>query len=125
MLGELLLAARLTADPRVASHLGALLAGEPQLGPVLERIAWRECRWELCSTHRGDAWMEHSLGKGRGTRGVHGQVVPFALQYGPTWARSWSFLLDVPLASAWLGARRAASWRCRATAGCRSWLGVG
>lgn len=121
----LALVLRVLFDARIASHVGAVMAGEPELGPVLERIAWRESRFELVDVHRGDAWMAQSLGEGNSTRGVHGQVPPFALQYGPAFARSWSWLLSIPLASAYLGARRAASWRCRATAACRSWLGVG
>lgn len=123
MLGELLLVARLVADPRVASHVGAALAGEPELGPLLIRIARRECRLELCSVHAGDAHHERTLGAGYSTRGVHGQMARYALQYAPEWARGHPWLVDIPLVSAWLGARRAASWRCRAVAGCRRWLG--
>lgn len=119
----LVLVARLSLDPRLASHVGAALAGEPQLGPVLVDIARRESRLELVGLHARDGWMSRSLGEGCSTRGVHGQVPPFALQYGPAWMHGQCWLLSVPLVSAYLGAKRAAHWRCRATAGCRSWLG--
>lgn len=126
MLSALALVARLVLDPRVASHVGALLAGEPELGDDLVRIARRECRLELCSVHAGDAWMARRLGEGWSTRGVHGHVAAYAWPYVPTWLR-WAGpqVLDVPLVSAVVSVRRARSWRCRAVAGCRSWLGRG
>lgn len=119
----LLLLARLVLDPRAASHVGAALAGEPELGPTLVAIARRECRLQLCSVHPGDAWMARTLGEGWSTRGAHGQVARYALQYAPSWARSWPWVVDLPIVSAWLGARRAASWRCRRVKACRAWTG--
>jgi hypothetical protein len=115
---------RALVDVRLASHLGALLAGEPDFGKCASSIAWRESRHELVSVHEGDAWMERSLGPGMGTRGSHGLVAAFSLGHLPAWLR-WPALLDVPVVSAWVATRRAHSWRCRATPACVRWKGCG
>lgn len=116
---------RLVLDVRLACYLGALVAGEPELGPLLEHIAWRESRLELVGLHPEDAWMQRSLGDGWSTRGAHGMVAAYAWPHVPAWLRWWGpSVLDVPLVSAFAGARRAAHWRCRAVAGCRAWLGL-
>lgn len=118
------LLARLVLDARVASYVGALIAGEPELGPVLEHIARRESRLELVGVHPADLWMERTLGEGYSTRGVHGCVAAFTLPHLGAWAWPYPWLLDVPLVSAFASAKRATHWRCRATRGCRSWLGL-
>lgn len=117
---------RAALDVRLASYLGAWLAGDAEFGECLARIAWRESRFELSGVHEGDAWMARSLGEGWSTRGVHGQVarfswphVPAALQFfGPA-------VLDVPLVSAFVATRRARSWQCKAVPACVRWRGCG
>jgi hypothetical protein len=109
---------RIALDVRLASHVGALLAGEPQMGPTVSCIAWRESRHELVSVHEGDAWMQRRLGEGLSTRGVHGQVAAFAL---PTWLHGAPWLLDVPLVSAVIATRRATRKRCSQVRGCVTW----
>lgn len=117
MLGALLLAARLLLDAPLASEMVG--------GEWLVRICRREsgCPVGLFGVHEGDAWMAKSLGQGWSTRGVHGNVARFAIAYLPSWTHSAPWILDIPLISAIASVRRAASWRCRATAACRSWLG--
>lgn len=105
-------------DVRVASYLGASLAGAPEFGECLSEIAWRESRHELVSVHEGDAWMARRLGEGWSTRGVHGLVARYSLP--PWWP--WPAVLDVPLVSAVVATRRATSWRCRQVRGCVRWL---
>lgn len=113
---------RALLDVRFASHIGALVAGEPQMGPTVSCIAWRESRHELVSLHDGDAWMQRRLGEGLSTRGVHGQVAAFAL---PSWLHWAPWVLDVPVVSAVVATRRARSWQCRQTAACVRWRGCG
>lgn len=110
----LLLALRLLLDARLAS---ALLGGD-----WLVAIQERECPSGWCSVHRRDAWMERTLGEGMGTRGAHGHVAAFAL---PAWAHPWPWVLDVPLVSAAVSVRRAASPACSRVLGCRQWRGRG
>jgi hypothetical protein len=109
---------RFALDVRVASHVGAMIAGEPQLGPTVSCIAWRESRHELVSVHEADAWMQRRLGEGLSTRGVHGQVAAFAL---PSWLHSVPWVLDVPLVSAFVATRRARAKRCSQVRGCVTW----
>lgn len=109
-------------DARIASHVGALLAGEPQFGDTLECIARRESRLELVGLHERDSWMQRRLGEGMSTRGVHGQVAAFAL---PSWLHGVPWLLDVPLVSAVIATRRARSWQCRQVGACIRWKGCG
>lgn len=120
---------RLALDVRVATIAGASLAGHPELGPALVDVARRESRLELVSVHAIDSRWSASLrpsgcsGRdGWSTRGAHGQMAAYALRYAPGWARCAPWLLDVPIVSAWLAARRASSWRCRQHPRCRSWL---
>jgi hypothetical protein len=113
---------RALVDVRLASHLGALVAGEPAFGPDLVCIARRESRLEFVGLHEGDAWMQRSLGPGLSTRGVHGQVAAFAL---PSWLHWAPWVLDVPVVSAVVATRRAKSWQCKQTAACVRWKGCG
>lgn len=113
---------RTVLDVRVASHVGALLAGEPTFADELVCIARRESRLELVGLHPGDAWMQRRLGEGMSTRGVHGQVAAFAL---PSWLHAVPWVLDVPLVSAFVATRRARSWQCKQTAACVRWRGCG
>lgn len=120
MLGELLLVGRLLFDAPLASEMVG--------GEWLVRICKREsgCPVGLFGVHEGDAWMAKRVGDGWSTRGVHGMVARYAWPSVPSMLRWWGpSVLDVPLVSAIVAVRRAASWRCRATAACRSWLGVG
>jgi hypothetical protein len=109
---------RALIDVRLASHLGALLAGHPEFGPTASCIAWRESRHELVSVHEGDAWMERTLGPGMSTRGAHGLVPTFSL---PPWLHWAPWLLDVPLFSAIATTRRAKAPRCGQVRGCLVW----
>lgn len=115
MTGILLLVARLLLDGPLASELVG--------GPWLVRVCEREslCPVGLVHAHFHDAWMDRTLGEGWGTRGHHGQVARFALDGWPAWVPPW--VLDVPLASALIARRRAASWRCSAVRACRQWRG--
>lgn len=112
MIGLLL---RLALDVRLASWAGAWLAGQPQCADELVVVARRESGLSLVSIHEGDKWMERRLGAGQSTRGVHGMVAAFSLPQAP-------WLLDVPLVSAFVAARRASSWRCRQVAACVRWM---
>lgn len=120
MLGELLLAARLLLDAPLASEMVG--------GEWLVRICKREsgCPVGLFGVHRGDGWMQRSLGAGWSTRGHHGHVARYAWPYVPSWLQWWGpAVLDWPLVSAWVSVRRAESPACRRHPACRSWLGVG
>lgn len=109
---------RALVDVRVASQLGAVLAGDPEFGDDLVCIARRESRLELVGLHEGDAWMQRRLGEGMSTRGVHGQVAAFAL---PSWLHWAPWVLDVPLVSAVVATRRAHRWQCKQTSRCVRW----
>lgn len=120
---------RLALDVRLATLAGASLAGHPELGPVLVDVARRESRLELVGVHEGDSGYSAALRPrgcsgqaGWSTRGAHGQMAAYALQYAPAALRCSPWVLDIPIVSAWLAARRAVHWRCRAVARCRSWL---
>lgn len=122
---------RLVFDGRVATLAGAALAGHSELGPTLIDVARRESRLELIGVHAIDARWSASLRPqecfgqdGWSTRGIHGMMAAHALQYAPRWARCSPWILDIPIVSAWLAARRASSWRCWQHPRCRSWLGV-
>lgn len=119
MLDALLLAARPLLDAPLASEMVG--------GEWLVRICRREsgCPVGLFGVHEGDAHHERTLGEGMSTRGVHGLMAAYSLVHVPEVAWMGPWVLDVPLVSAIASVRRAASWRCRATAACRSWLGVG
>lgn len=124
MLGLLV---RLLLDVRVASHLGAALAGHPEFGGEIVAIARRESRLQLVSVHARDAaWSravrpEGCTGSGYATRGVHGQFAARALEHLPSWCRCWPVLVDVPLVSAYTATKRAKSKRCSQVLRCRSW----
>lgn len=119
---------RTLLDVRFATHLGASLAGEPELAPRLVEIARRESRLHpLVGEHALDARWSAGLrpdgcsGGGWSTRGAHGQIAAYALPYLPAVFRCSPWVLDLPVVSAWAAARRAAGWRCQAVARCRSW----
>lgn len=108
-------------DPRVASFVGAALAGHPDYGAQLERICTREaphCR--LRGVHEGDRWMERTLGEGNGTRGAWGTVAAFTVDHLPLGLRA-AWWLDVPLLGAIAATRRAHAPACRLVRGCRRW----
>lgn len=113
---------RLVLDVRVASHVGALLAGEPQFGDDLACIAWRETRFELTGVHEGDAWMARRLGDGWSTRGSHGMIARYAWPHVPR-ILQWlpPAILDVPIVSAFVATRRARAKRCSQVRGCVTW----
>lgn len=122
---------RILLDVRFATHLGASLAGEPELGPVLVQVARRESQLDpFIGQHEIDAHHSAGLrpqgcsGGGWSTRGAHGQMAVYALQYLPGVFRCQPWLIDIAVVSAWTGARRAAGWRCRQVARCRSWMGA-
>lgn len=135
---------RLALDPRFASHLGAALAGDPELGSALERVCEREApRCRLVGVHERDRWMHRRawlaavrvgwLDPGRcewheleaaawSTSGPWGMVRAYSLHHlgcAPAW------LLDLPIVGAFVAARRASSPRCASVARCRSWASHG
>lgn len=108
-------------DPRVASFVGAALAGHPDYGARLERICTREApRCQLRGVHEGDRWMERTLGEGNGTRGAWGTVAAFTVDHLPLGLRA-PWWLDVPLLGAIAAARRAHAPACKRVRGCRHW----
>ena len=112
---------RVALDVRVASYLGAAMAGEPDFGECASRIAWRESRHTLIGEHPRDAWMGRTLGDGWGTRGAHGNVARFAIAYLPSWMAFTPRWFDIPLVSAIATTRRATSRRCAEVRGCVVW----
>lgn len=123
------LIARLLVDVRLATLVGAALAGDPELGPVLVDVARRESQLQLVGVHARDArWSRHVRprgcdGDGWSTRGVHGLMAGYSMRHLPI-GRCSPWLLDVPLVSAYVATRRARSRACRAAPRCRSWLSV-
>ncbi|MBK6920502.1 MAG: hypothetical protein IPH07_24085 [Deltaproteobacteria bacterium] len=126
MIGLLL---RLALDVRVASIAGAIIAGHPDAADRVVAIARRESGLALVGVHELDARWSRSLRPrdcaghrgGWSTRGAHGQMAAYALQYLPAPLRCSPWLIDVPIVSAWVAARRATSRRCLAVSRCRSW----
>lgn len=130
---------RAVFDPRVAAHVGAALAGHPELGAVLERVCDRESDCELVSIHRGDArwstWAWRTairsgridprcqpLHDGWSTRGAWGTMAAFTVVHtGLPCAPAW--VLDIPLVGAFAAARRASHPDCNRYAACRRWRG--
>lgn len=110
--------ALLTLPPVPASHVGAAIAGNPELGPELERISWRESRATYVSIHKRDAWASETVhGKalnrgllssmcpwhlydhgGWSTRGAHGLMAGYSVHYLGPCAPAWA--IDIPLLSA-------------------------
>lgn len=120
---------RLLLDVRLATIAGAALAGEPELGPVLVEVARRESALSLVGIHAIDSqWSERVRprtcppGPGWSTRGAHGAMAAHTVRWLPSAFRCSPWVLDLPLASAYASARRAASWQCRQHPRCRSWL---
>lgn len=128
MLGLLL---RLALDVRVATVAGAVLAGRPGEADRLLEIARRESGMALVGVHELDSrWSRRVRPStcdvhrgGWSTRGSHGQMAAYAMAYLPKWLRCSPWVLDIPLVSAWVAARRVTSPRCRSVARCRSWAG--
>lgn len=137
----LTLVLRVLFDARIASHVGAVLAGEPELGPVLEHICERESHCSMLSVHKDDAgrsreaWeMAVAVGwldpvcqphepRTWATRGAWGTYAAFTVHHlGRCWP-AWA--IDLPLLGAIAAANRAAHPNCRRSRACRSWLGVG
>lgn len=116
---------RIVLDPRIASYIGAALAGVPQHGHRLEAICIREApHCQIRGIHQGDRWMERRLGKGQSTRGAWGTVAAYTTRHLPAGLRDPRWL-DVPLLGAYAAARRMASRQCRRTPACMSWSGLG
>jgi hypothetical protein len=120
---------RLGLDVRAATLVGAALAGEPQIGPLLVEVARRESRLQLVGIHAIDSRWSAQLRPagcegqaGWSTRGAHGMMAAYALPYLPAVLRCSPWVLDVPLVSAYAAARRATGWRCRQHPRCRAWL---
>lgn len=136
---HLLLAALL--DPRLASFVGATLAGHPTFGPQLLAICERESGCQLVGVHRCDAhrsraaWADavgnmraldparcahHELGAGPwATSGPWGAMRAYTLRWLPgCWPAA---LLDVPLVGAWAATRRAHGPLCQRVHGCHRW----
>jgi len=134
-------------DPAASSAVGALIVGAPELAPELVGICRREshCRW--VGVHPADAWAgrlmqrkalqvgwldrrcHHHLGAGDrySTHGVHGLSAAYSLRFIPACVPPE--ILDIPLVSAVVAARRAAH-QCTTKAACtaaarhRQWVGA-
>lgn len=137
------LLALLLLPPVPASHLGAALAGYPDLGPTLAAITRRESSGQWVSIHPGDSWAAphawrgalargwlssscgwHSSPDGMSTRGSFGLIASYSLRHlGLPCLPPW--VLDVPIVSAFVAAKRAGSKRCGQVARCASWRDVG
>lgn len=124
-------------DPVASSALAAVVVGEPELAPELLQICRREshCRW--VGAHPADVWagavmQRKALRAGwldpqcrhhRGaperysTRGVHGLSASYSLRFIEACVPPE--VLDVPLVSAVVAARRARG-QCRAHGACTS-----
>jgi len=120
---------RVLVDVRLASHLGAALAGDPAFGDELVAIAKRESRLDpLVGIHEGDAWASARVrpagcaGGGFATRGVHGLMFGYSVRHLPDFLRCSPWVLDIPLVSAIVATRRARSWQCRQTRRCVAWM---
>lgn len=145
MLAALLAAAAAVADPRVASHVAAALAGDPELGPRLVAICERESGCRAIGVHRCDAarstaaWRDavantrkldpqgcahHRLDAGPwSTSGPWGTMRAYTLHHlGLECAPAW--LLDVPLLGAIAAVRRMQAPACRRVDGCARWAGM-
>lgn len=133
-----LLVARAVFDPRVASHVAALVVGEPALGPALERVCDRESDCTAVGVHAIDArwssWAwQTAIGSGRidptcqpyhggwSTRGAWGAMAAFTVAHAWPCAPAW--VLDIPLVGAIAAARRMLHPDCRRYAACRRWRG--
>jgi hypothetical protein len=132
-------------DPRVASLLGALVTGQPQLGPELIHICERESHCRPVGAHKRDmqagptmyrnamrvGWLDDECIFHRGdpkrfsTRGVHGMAAAYTLRWLPC---SPPEVLDIPLVSA-IAASRRAEHQCVKKGACsrverhRQWTG--
>lgn len=121
-------------DVRVATLIGAALAGAPELGERLVNVARRESRLLPIGVHAIDAWAGRRVAPadcpkladpaGWSTRGAHGLMAAYTMRHLPTWLRCSPWVLDVPLVSAFAAARRARSKACHRHPRCRSWLGM-
>jgi hypothetical protein len=131
-----------TVRPVIRVHVAAwivcLLLGRPDVAPELLRICGRESRCQPVGVHEGDAHLSR--------RGYYGQVAlghldPSCQPYVPRgwatrgpWGLSaashWEFLprcyqpqvLDLPIVSAWVAARRWLEW-CDRPGRKRGWCG--
>lgn len=126
-------------DPRLASHVAAVLIGDPDLGSVLERICERESGCQAIGQHRIDArWSSWAwrtavrsgrldascqpLHSGWSTRGAWGAMAAFTVVHiGVPCLPAW--VIDVPLLGAYSAAKRAIHPDCRRYAACRRWRG--
>jgi hypothetical protein len=135
-------------EPTVASTLGALLTGQPELAPELVAICERESHCRPVGIHVKDAsagklmrrkalragWLDrncpfHSGSPRRfSTRGVHGISAAYSLRFLGSCLPPEA--LDIPLLSAIAASRRAA-YQCRRYDACnqqerhRMWMGAG
>jgi hypothetical protein len=134
-------------DPIGSSMLGAVLTGEPGLGPELVSICRRESHCRPVRAHAIDAWagpvmhrkamavdwldascpFHHGTPERFSTRGVHGLSAAYSLRFLP--ACLPPEVLDIPLVSAVTAARRA-QHQCRRHGACngmarrRHWAGT-
>lgn len=129
-------------DPRIASFVGATLAGYPAFGPQLLAICEREgpggC--ERIGVHLGDAGASRSVWRNAArvglldpdcqpdapatwsTRGSYGTMAGYTLHHLP--GRCWpAWVLDVPLVAAFASTRRAHHPACYRAPACMAWRG--
>lgn len=137
----------LVFDPIASSGLGALIVGEPELTGELVRTCRRESHCRLVGAHPADAWAgrlmqrkalavgwldrrcRHHTGRAErySTRGVHGLAAAYSLRYLDACVPPE--VLDVPLVSAMVAARRARA-QCKGHGACtpearhRLWAGA-
>ncbi len=128
-------------DPRLASYVGAALAGHPSYGAQLVEICERESGCTRIGVHRCDArrsssaWRDavgnmraldparcehHELADGPwSTSGPWGAMRAYTLRWLPGCWPAW--LLDVPAVGAFAATRRAHGPTCRQVHGCARW----
>lgn len=140
MLTTILLAVALLPTP-LADYAGACLAGHPEMGPALHRIALRESRGRWVSIHQRDArWSAIARDKalfrgwlsplcpftrqreGWASRGRHAQFAAYSLRFLGGLCLPPE-ILDVPVFSAIAAARRMGSRACDLHPRCVSWRG--
>lgn len=124
-------------DPRVASLVGATIAGHPTFAADLLRICERESHCTLVGVHAIDSgrsraawsgavavgWLDPSCQPHRprawSTRGAWGTMAAYTVHHLGTCVPAWA--LDVPLVAAIAATRRAHHDRCNTAPSCRRW----
>lgn len=138
---------RIAFNPLLGTVVGAALAGEPQLSKELTRICRRESHCRLVGAHVGDlgagpvmarkakarGWLQPDCVWHRGdatrfsTRGIHGISAAYSLRFVDVCLPPE--VLDIPLVSAYIAAKRS-RFMCERHGACtrkerhRRWVGA-